>query len=204
MPSLDRAALTARYLDEVRRRGAKASELLAAVTESELLNSFYHRRYLSRPLFIGQEELREIYADVEIVRSALTSLPDRLYDGDLAAYARAMGANEVQVQAVLRSTGRPVTALARADLYAEASGFRLLEFNIGSGVAGMDNADIARGLLAHPMLAAFARKHGLSYVDSMREHVASVLAETGTDPDAFPVVAVAALPQQYAVIGDYL
>jgi hypothetical protein len=201
---VDRAALTARYLDQVQRRGAKARELIGPLPESELLNDFYHGRYLSRPLFIGQDEIQQIYADMRNLRSALASLPDRLYGGDLAAYARAVGANEVQVRAVLRSTGRPVTRLARADLYAEASGFRLLEFNIGSGVGGMDNADLCRGLLAHPVLAGFAQAHGLGYVDSMREHVASVLAETGTDPGSFPMVALAALPRLYADIGTYL
>ena len=201
---MDRVALTAQYLDQVRRRGAKAGELLGPVAESELLRAFYRGRYLSRPLFIGHDEIQRLYADVENLRAALASLPDRLYGGDLAAYARAVGANEVQVRAVLRSTGRPVTRLARADLYAEASGFRILEFNIGSGVGGMDNADLCRGLLTHPLLAEFAESRRLGYVDSMREHVASVLAETGSDPGSFPMTALAASPRLYADIGAYL
>lgn len=201
---MDRIALTAQYLDQVKRRGAKAGELVGAVAESEFLRSLYHGRYLSRPLFIGRDEIQRLHADVENLRAALASLPDRLYQGDLAAYARAVGANEVQVRAVQHSTGRPVTRLARADLYAEATGFRVLEFNIGSGVAGMDNADLCRGLLTHPLLAEFAEIRRLGYVDSMREHVASVLAETGTDPGSFPMVALAALPRLYEDIGVYL
>jgi hypothetical protein len=201
---LDRVALTAQYLDRVARSGAKAGELIGAVAESEMLRSFYHGRYLSRPLFVGHDEIQQLHADVENLRAALASLPDRLYDGDLAAYARAVGANEVQVSAVLRSTGTPVTQLARADLYAEASGFRVLEFNIGSGVGGMDNADLCRGLLAHPLLAEFAETRQLGYVDSMREHVVNVLAGTGTDPGSFPMVALAASPRMYDDIGVYM
>jgi hypothetical protein len=201
---MDRGVLTERYLSEVRKRGAGASALLGQVPESELLNSIYLGRYLSRPLFIGSAERDRLYADIENVRAALVSLPDRLYDGDLTAYARAVGANEVQVTAALRSTGQPVTQQARADLYADSAGFRLLEFNIGSCVAGMDNADLCRGLLAHPVLAEFAERHGLGYVDSMREQVSNMFAETGTDRGSFPMVAVAASPAVHADIGVYL
>jgi len=201
---LDRAVLTTRYLREVTRRGARASELLGPVPESDLLNAIYLGRYLSRPLFIGRGERDQLYADLETVRAALVSLPDRLYDGDLAAYARAVGANEIQVRAVLRSTGRPVTQQARADLYADASGFRLLEFNIGAAVAGLDNADICRGLLDHPVLAEFAERHRLGYVDSMCEQVNNMFAETGVERDSFPMVAIAASPARYADVGAYL
>jgi hypothetical protein len=199
---VNRAALTASYLSEVRRRGA--AELLGALPESELLRAMYHGRYLSRPLFIGRAELDQLYADIENVRAALVRLPDLLFGGDLAAYARALGANETLVSAVLRSTGRPVTRQARADLYADASGFRLLEFNIGAAVGGMDNADICRGLLAHPVLAEFAKTHELGYVDSMREQVNNMFAETGVPPGSYPMVVLAASPPVYAGIGGYL
>jgi hypothetical protein len=202
--AVDRAALTAGYLREVKRRGARASELLGAVPESDLLNSIYLGRYLSRPLFIGRAEREQLYSDLENVRAALVSLPDRLYGGDIAAYARAVGANEVQVRATLRSTGRPVTRQARADLYADSSGFRRLEFNIGAAVAGMDNADICRGLLAHPVLAEFADSHGLGYVDSMHEQVNNMFAETGTERGSFPMVALAASLARYADVRTYI
>lgn len=201
---MDRATLTEQYLSQIGKRGCRAGELLGALPESELLRAIYHGRYLSRPLFLGDAERQRLYADLEIVHTALASLPDRLFGGDLAAYTRAIGANEVQVRAVLRSTGRPVTRLARADLYADAAGFRLLELNIGAAVGGMDNADICRGMLAHPALAEFARTHKLGYVDSMREQVNNLFAETGIEPGAFPVVALAASPPVYADIGGYL
>ena len=53
---------------------------------------------------------------MENLRSALVSLPDRLYGGDLAAFARAVGMTEVQVSAILRSRGATVTRMTRADL----------------------------------------------------------------------------------------
>ena len=100
---LNRAALTALYLDEIRRRGAKASDLLGSLPASELLNTIYHRRYLPRPLFIGQAEREQLHADLAMIHAAMVSLPDRLFGGDLKAFARAVGASDYQVSAALRS-----------------------------------------------------------------------------------------------------
>ena len=156
---VNREDLTARYLDAVSRSGASAGELLATLPESDPLNVYYHGRYLSRPLFLGREECDQLYADLANLRAALISLPGRLYGGDLAAFARAVGASEIQVSAVLRSRGSStdVTRQTRADLYADQSGFRLLELNMGSALGGMDNADTCRALLEHPVLADFSR-----------------------------------------------
>ena len=147
--SVNRATLTARYLDEVTKSGAVASELLGQLPESEMLNVYYHGRYLSRPLFLGHRECEQLYADLVNLRSALVSLPNRLYGGDLAAFARAVGANELQVSAVMRTRGAAVTMQTRADMYADQSGFRLLELNMGSALGGMDNADMSRALLEY-------------------------------------------------------
>jgi hypothetical protein len=200
----DRAALTARYLDEVKRHGARAGELRGRLAESELLGSIYGGRYLSRPLFIGAAERDQLHADLENLRTALTCLPDRLFGGDLAAFARAAGAAEPQVSAVLRSRGAPPTRQARADLYADQSGFRLLEINIGSPAAGIDNADICRALLEHPVLAEFASANSLGYVDTMRAQVDGILAECGLEPGSSPTIVVADWLTSYRTLGPYL
>ncbi len=187
---MDRAALTALYLDEVRRRGLRASDLLGDLPG---LKPFYYQgRYLSRPVFIGYRESRQLYADVENVQDALLSLPRVLFGGDFAAFARAAGAYG-PVAAVLTSQAPP-TRLARADLYATADGFRLLELNHGSAIGGQDNADMGRALLRHPVLAEFARTHGLTCVDTLRHQIDTVFAETGMDPRSGPVVALTAWP----------
>src|ERR1039458_6904664 len=103
MTAADRATLTARYLDNVRLRGARATDLRGSLTESDLLGSIYGGRYLSRPVFIGAAERDQLHADLENLRTALVSLPDRLYGGDLAAFARAAGMTDDQADAVLRS-----------------------------------------------------------------------------------------------------
>ena len=200
---MNRTMLTARYLDEVKRSGATGRELGGMQAESAMQNSYY-RRYLSRPLFLGQDEVRQLHADLDNLRSALVSLPGKLYGGDLAAFARAVGMTEVQVSAILRSRGSTVTRQARGDLYADETGFRLLEFNMGSTLAGMDNADMCRALLQHPVLAEFAQAHRLDYVDTLREHANNVFAESGFAPGSRPVMATADWPSSYQTLEPYM
>ncbi len=195
---MDRAALTARYLDEVARRGLRASDLLGDLPE---LKPFYYRgRCLSRPVFMGYRESRQLYADVTNVQDALLSLPEALFGGDFAAFARAVGAYG-PVAAVLTSKATP-TRLARADMYATGDGFRLLELNQGSAIGGQDNADMGRALLRHPVLAEFARTHGLICVDTLRHQIDTMFAETGVDPRSCPVVALTAWPTGSGTIRD--
>ncbi len=196
---LDRTALTGRYLDEVIKGGLRAGELLGGLPDTELLNAFQPpgRKYLSRPLFLGQAEREQLYQDVEILRAAVVSLPQRWFGGDFAAFARAAGAGETYIAAVLREQGAPTTRLCRADLYADQSGFRLLELNLGSALGGMENADMCRELLKHPLLAQFAAAHGLSYVDTMREQLDTMLLECGLAPGSGPMVAVTDWPTSY-------
>jgi hypothetical protein len=197
----DRAALTAGYLAEVNRSGASRADLLSVMPKTGALAARYQLRYLSRPLFIGQAERDQLNDDLQHVRTALISLPDRLFGGDLAAFARACGLTEHQIRAVLRTRSGQVTQLARPDMYAEAAGLRLLEFNMGSGSGGIDNADICRAMLRHPVLKEYARAHHLSYVDTMREQVRMIFAETGFAPGSFPMMAVVAWPDHFQRVG---
>ena len=205
---MDRAALTALYLDEVRRRGVSAAELTGDTAQSErvLLNSFHPgAQYLSRPLFAGRPEIGRLYRDVETVRGMLVSLPDRLYGGDFAAFARDAGAAGYQLQALIASRSSLVSPQSRADLHENSAGFRLMEFNMGSALGGMENADICRSMLKHPLLADFAAAHRLGYVDTQREQVANLYADTRFAPGSCPVVAVTDWPTSYAgVLGPYM
>ncbi|HXL93829.1 MAG TPA: hypothetical protein VN969_33265 [Streptosporangiaceae bacterium] len=191
---MDRSALTDLYLDEVRQRGLRASDLLGDLPG--LRPYYYEGKYLSRPLFIGESECRQLYADVENVRTAVVSLPDRLYGGDFTEFARAAGAYGA-IAAVLASQAKPPTQLTRADLFVGETGFQLLELNQGSSIGGADNVDMCRALLRNPVLAEFASAHGLGYVDTVRNQVDTMLAETGLEPDSHPVVAITRWPNGF-------
>ena len=198
----DRASLTAGYLDVVARNGADASELTRVIPKTGTLGERKH--YLSRPLFLGHAESQRLNADLQHLRAALVSLPDRMFGGDIAAFGKAMGITGDQIAAVQRCYSGSPTQLARADMYATATGLQLMEFNMGSGVGGAENSAFCRTLLRHPLLAGFAREHRLSYADTTREEISLILAETGFDRGSFPMVAVVTWPEHYAQIGGLL
>jgi hypothetical protein len=193
----DRITLTERYLEEMARCGATGKDLLGFVTPTGLRAG---RKFLSRPLFIGHAEAERLNADLQHIRSALVSLPDRLYDGDLVRFGRAVGMTDGQVRAVVRSRAgqvNQVTQLARPDMYAEATGLRLLEFNMGSAADGLTTGDICRAMLRHPLLKEFGRTYQLHYPDTFRQHLDLIFTETGFAPGSNPVVAVVEWPERY-------
>jgi hypothetical protein len=200
----DRATLTARYLDEVARRGGTAADLLAVMPTTGMLPDWYRQRYLSRPLFIGHAEADQVNSDLLQVREAIASLPDLLYDGDWAAFARIAGLTEVQSDAVLRTRAGRLTEWLRADMYTDANGLRLMEFNMGSAVGGSDIGEVCRAMLRYQLLREFAREHRLHYPDTMAEQVRLIFAESGFEPGAHPMMAFVDWPVHFGPLAPYL
>jgi hypothetical protein len=200
----DRAALTTAYLGAVARHGATADDLTAAVRANDRLNTLYRCQYLSRPLFLGHAESEQLNADLQHVRTALVSLPDLLYGGDLAAFGQAAGLTDLQAAAVLRTRAQHVTHWGRADMYSQPDGLRLLEFNLGSGAGGSDNGDICQELLRHSLLREFARARRLDYPDTMHEQISRIFSECGFEPGSFPMIALVDWPDHFTSLSPYL
>ncbi|MFB0620860.1 hypothetical protein [Streptomyces sp. AGS-58] len=195
---MNRATLTERYLERLREQRPGAAELIGRQPELPVLTSD-SPGFLARPLFLGHQEREQLTADLEHFRTALLSLPEQLFGGDLAAFARAAGMTEVQISAILRSRQSDhVSRMARADLCVDASGFfKLLECNMSSALGGMENPVMARALLEHPLLAEFAGEHRLAVGDTVRALARTMYAETGYGAGGCPVVAVADFPTSY-------
>ncbi|MFF5494849.1 hypothetical protein [Streptomyces aquilus] len=150
--------------------------------------------YLCRPLFVEKAQLHGFAADLDRMLALLTSLPERLYDGDLDAFCAALGLDERRGAAMRMLGGGAPPHAGRADVYHDGTAFKLLEFGIGSEVGGWDRAgEIPRVLLEEDAaFASFAAGHGLGYThtgrvlaDALREAGAAVVAGGGD-----PVVAL--------------
>jgi hypothetical protein len=198
---LPRSGLGAEYLDHLARRGADPRELTEHAAASELLAVGYGGRFLPGPVFVTAAERASMAADLTTLHRLLTELPDRLFGGDLGAFAAGVGMNACQTSVVRRAAGTadPLLPLARSDLYRDADGFKLLELNITSALGGFENADINRLMLRHPALAEFVDKHGLGYLDTLRAIADTLRAECAAHlPDSGrPVVALADWPQSF-------
>lgn len=192
-------ALTERYLE-------RCGRVLKPVHESEFARICYGGAYAPRPVFLSAAEVQRLARDLEVLRGALFRLPELLFDGDLAVFAQANGMAKPQIRAIERSSaGVPntLTSMGRADLYTDDSGFRLMEFNMGSTV-GWDTGDICRGILADPGFARFAAEEGLGHIDTVTEQVSTFRREMGLTAEDSPVIALTEWPSNFAEMGPYL
>jgi hypothetical protein len=196
-----RTGLTELYLEQIRRDqvGAKALPELAR-RNVDLSMTTYAGRCLNRPVFLGQDERAQLDRDLTNLHAALSAIPERLFGGDLGAFARAAGMTPAQETAILRGQAQPPTRMARADLYADGTGFRLMEMNLGSTLGGLDNALLNRAFLEHPSLAGFAATHHLSYVDTMAELARTILTECKVPSGQRPLMAAADWPASFPTL----
>ncbi|MEU0403115.1 hypothetical protein ABZ318_23335 [Streptomyces sp. NPDC006197] len=173
MPMTDLSRI---YVDECLRGDGG---LATAVARAELPPAFeeaWRAHLLPRPWFVRASETAAFARDLEGLFDLLLSLPERLFGGDVERYAAEIGLGPALV-ALLRRAGSGVPAkLGRADAYHDGTSFKLLEFNLGSEVGGLDMDVFDQALLKVPEFAAFAREHDLGHVD-IAERMAAVLRD---------------------------
>ncbi|MGC4807611.1 hypothetical protein [Micromonospora sp. DT233] len=190
--------LTAGYLAHLARLGVDPAALAQRAVASPRLAVAYRDRFLPCPVFLEPGEARQLGADLLLTHDLLTDLPRRLFAGDRAAFGRALGLSEPQIELVQRAPDGPPTALARSDLYRAEEGFKLLELNITSALGGFENADINRAMLAHPALAGYVAQRGLTFHDTFRTIAETVRYELGDRAAGRrPVIALADWPESY-------
>ena len=84
-------SLTQRYLDAF----AAQSELTVADLQSRvhprIADTTYQGRTLTRPGLLERAQVDQLAADLETLYRCVTSLPDRLFGGDLGAFAASSG-----------------------------------------------------------------------------------------------------------------
>ena len=157
----------------------------------EAYGKSYGDLLLDRPMFVQEHELQLFGADLGVLFGILASIPRMLFDDDLPAYCAALGMDDRLAAMMGKGATGQLPVYGRADAYHDGKSFKLLEFNIGSELGGIDAAQVNRGFLSVPAFAEFARDHGLSYVDTAAR-VASVLRATAARVTATdePVVAL--------------
>ncbi|MFI6833176.1 hypothetical protein ACIBG5_39095 [Kribbella sp. NPDC050241] len=189
-------SLTDDYLAAAITRGPTPSAIRAAV-DPKLDATTFLGRSLSRPAFLDAAEYGRLTTDLDLLHSALTRLPERVFNGDLGAFARAVGLTEAQTEAVVRGRGPAPSRMGRADLYKDEQGFHLLEINMGSTVGGVDNPVLNRALLELPFVAEFTDEHRLTFTETMEEVVRTILTEAKVPTGVRPVMAIADFPDSY-------
>jgi hypothetical protein len=192
-------SLTEQYLSGFAASGVRAGQILEGVRPCTVDTGFMGRS-LSRPTFLDRAAVDRLSSDLEELHVALTGLPDRLFGGDMAAFARAVGATETQADIILRGRGSTPSRMGRADFYRDDTGFRLLEINWGAALGGLDSAILNRQMLQQPFIGDFVRDHRLGYVDPMVELVHTLFTECKVPTGSTPVVALADWPESFKTL----
>jgi hypothetical protein len=97
----------------------------------------------------------------------------------------------------------PPPLYGRADTYYDGSSFKLLEFNIGSALGGLDMVGpLPKAYLRHPAVGEFAAEHSLSYLDTSAELAAALRNAGKAIGVGEPVVAVLEGPGGMGPYGD--
>jgi hypothetical protein len=187
---------TLAYQESSRTDGGGLSRAVRHAERDPSLHNNGHRCTLSRPLFVDKQEIDAFASDLTRLLDILTSLPERVFDGDLNRFFAVLGVEPSRAAEMSRLGGRAPQLVGRADVYHDGTGFKLLEFGIGSELGGWTYAgDIPRSLLEDDDFAAFAGEHGLSYVDTGLE-LATALREASAEAGLGrePVVALVEAP----------
>jgi hypothetical protein len=151
----------------------------------------FGERMMPRPFFLPESEFRRAGDDLISIFELLVSLPGRLFDGDVARYCAALGYSPRQSALMRRLGGGRPALFGRSDLYHDGTSLKLLEFNVGSQLGGIDQSQIPPALLGVDVFAEFAREHRLDYLSTGEKIARSLYAAaepvTGGAP---PVVAL--------------
>ncbi|MFE0703090.1 ATP-grasp domain-containing protein [Streptomyces sp. NPDC058872] len=162
---------------------------------------------LNRPVFLDSSDRLRLEADLNGLFTLLTTIPDRLFDGDRRAFARAVGMTDTQVDLVMRGAGRRMPAMSRADMYREPGGFKLMELNTGSSLGGWQMGEFSRPADRNRAFQDFARAERLTHPDPIGR-IADVLraeaADAGFALPARPVLALTEWPDGYAYTKPWL
>lgn len=204
IPGRTHSELTQRYLDAWAAQSELTVEQLRADVYPRIADTIFQGRTMSRPGFLERDEVEQLAVDMETLYGLVTSLPNKLYGGDLGAFAASTGITPAQVQAVLRGRGSAPSRLARADIYRDGKGFRVMELNMSSALGGVDNMALNRAMLAEPFIADFVERNNLGYTDTMVEVVETIFAECKVPTGTRPVMAVVDWPASFETLEGQL
>lgn len=134
--------------------------------DAAFLARHFPARYFSRPTLVAPAAVAATQENLNTVLDVLFDAPHRLTGGDLAAFGRALGYDEVRLAFACAAELGPLSRIGRADLHRTADGFKLLELNLSSALGGLPMSLLAKVMTRDPELAALLAEHGYAPVDT--------------------------------------
>ncbi|MDT8912014.1 hypothetical protein [Amycolatopsis sp. PS_44_ISF1] len=183
--------VAAQYNEDFRAPGSDLREVVPHVRKFPTL-AVWNGKYLARPLFVDEGEIRRFDEDLRHLIELTLSLPERVFGGDLDGFRSLLGIGDGRWEAIRRFGDLRPPCFGRADMYHDGTSFKLLETNLGSESGGWALAsEISQAMMEVEAFAGFARRNRLGYVHPIRA-VAETLRRFGAQvaPGREPVVAL--------------
>ncbi|MBS2962954.1 glutathionylspermidine synthase family protein [Actinocrinis puniceicyclus] len=179
------------YIAECSSPHSRLRDVVGQVRFPQRYFECFGDRLMPRPFFIPQRQIRQSAQDLGALLDILADLPRRLFDGDMGQYCNELDISKRQAALMQRIPRDRPTLFGRADLYHDGERLKLLEFNVGTQLGGIDQAQVPAALLTAEPFRAFADEHGLDYVHTGRQ-IAKALREAAepVTAGAEPVVAL--------------
>ncbi|MFG2915006.1 hypothetical protein ACGF0D_19220 [Kitasatospora sp. NPDC048298] len=184
---MTRDSVTRSYVERCLEEGSALRDLVSRVPFPREADADYRSILLPRPMFVPHDSIATCADDLTSLFHVLTSLPDRLFGGDVDGYSRELGIDPRRA-ALIQRLGGEITLYGRADLYRVDDSFKLLEFNINSSVGGVSWSDMAKYMLEVPEFREFADEHGLDYVHTGERFVRALREASRTVTGGAPPV----------------
>jgi hypothetical protein len=183
--------VTDAYNDECLSPDSRLRDVVKTCTFPQRYFECFGTRMMPRPFFISEQEIRGSADDLVDVFDILVSLPERLFGGDLDGYCGELGIDKRHAALMQRFSDSRPALFGRSDLYHDGTSFKLLEFNVGSQLGGIDQAQVLPALLESEHFRAFADEHTLGYVHTGRQIAAALRAAAApVTSGAEPIVAL--------------
>lgn len=183
-------AVTSAYIDKCLDPGSGLRDVTSKARFPERYFDCFGDRLMARPFFVSEQEIRGAAQDLADLFDVLLTMPARLFDGNVDVYGAAVGFTPGQLSLMRRLADQPPALFGRSDLYHDGTGFKLLEFNVGSQLGGIDQAQVMPALMEVAEFREFAEHHGLDYVHTGEQIANSLRAAMGQITDGEGVVAL--------------
>src|SRR5699024_2411569 len=96
-----------------------------------------------RPGLIDSKTINQVGRDSEEILKIITSIPDRIFKGDLTKLCSYLGFSDIQYDLISQTFGDNLGLMSRVDLFFEKNNtYKFLEFNVDSSVGGLEIASV--------------------------------------------------------------
>ncbi len=111
--------------------------------EEDILNINNAIPIFPRPGLIDANTIEQIGRDSEQILKIITSLPKRIFNGDLLKFCSYLGFTDTHYELISQTFDDNLGLMSRGDLFFDGSGeYKFLEFNVDSSVGGLEIASV--------------------------------------------------------------